>query len=295
MTEDGLRFLDDPDLWVFEVATGALTNLTDDGVSGALFRPDQAGTPRVDLFPTWSPDGQAIAFARAVEGEDGWADAAGGIFRIDPAGGQPEQIAPLPAPGAFAVFPELRWSADGRFLAYSLRLPDPDDPANGVWVVEADGTNQRQLLTDDQLAHPLLVELSARGIAFVASAAYLEDPQSHTGPRFVAVELASGAVTSLDALPRPLWTEPLLPLLAFSPDGGRLLSLNIANAAHSTERRLLVYDFDRAETLTLLDPIASWFGGAVPTGMVWGRNELVFVPGPRGSAILLRLAGTGAP
>jgi Tol biopolymer transport system component len=288
MTEDALRFFDESDIWVFDVATGHLTNLTDDGMSGGMLWPDEERTPLVDLFPTWAPDGQTIAFARTV-GDD-WAK--GGIFLIDADGGEPEQIAPLPAPGAFAVFPELRWSADGRFLAYSLLLPDRDDPANGVWVVEADGTNQRQVLTDADLVRPLLVELSARGTAFVASAAYLEDPQTHTGPRFAAVELASGAVQSLDALPPPLWGEPLLPMLTFSPDGGRLLFITIAP---SRERRLLVYDLDREETQTVLGPIDSWYGGSVPTGMVWGRNDVVFVPGPRGSAILLRLAGTAAP
>lgn len=285
MTEDSLLRSDESDVWVFEAATGRLTDLTDDGVTGPILSPGQEAPPLVDLFPTWSPDGQAIAFARAVRGDDGWVDA--GIFRIAAAGGTPVQVAPLPDPDAFPVYPALRWSADGRFLAYSVLMADHDDPANGVWVIDAEGTTQRQVLTGD-LRRPILVELSARGVAFIASADYVADPRAHAGPRFAAVDLASGATTSLDTLPPPMWGTPTLPMLTFSPDGSRLLYITIAQPP---DRRLQVYDLDRQETRTLLDPIETWFGGRPPTGMVWGRNDLVFVPGPRGSAILLHLGG----
>jgi Tol biopolymer transport system component len=292
MTEDGLIKFHEPDIWVFEAATGRLTNLTDDGVEGGTLLSDP-GTPRVDLFPAWSPDGLSIAFARAVRGDDGWADAEGGIFRVGIDGGQPEQIAPLPAPAAYAVYPELRWSADGSFLAYSLAMPDRDHAANGVWTVNADGTNQRQVLDDDDLERPLLVDLSARGVALVVSAEYLINLEAYDGTRMVAVDLATGAVTSLDALPPPMWGAPMLPLLTFSPDGSRLLYINVA--LPTRERRLLVYDFDAEETQTVLDPIDSWLGGAVPTGLVWGDDDLVFVPGFRATAILLRLDGDRKP
>jgi dipeptidyl aminopeptidase/acylaminoacyl peptidase len=269
---------------VFEVATGRLTNLTDDGVTGSLFSPEGAQPLLTDLFPAWSPDGQELAFARTVLEEDGGTTS--GIFRVSATGGEPKPVAPLPEPGAFAIFPELRWSADGNVIGYSLLMPNWDDPNNGLWVVEADGTNQRQLLTDSKLARPLLIDLSARGIAFIADADYLENPEGYTGHPFAVVDLATGEEDSLDALPPPMWGSPRLPMLVFSPDGKLLLFVTIAP---SGDQRLMLYDFDRRETSTLIDSVESWNGGAEPSGMAWADNGDVFVPGPQGNGILLPL------
>ena len=60
-------------------------------------------------------------------------------------------------------------------------------------------------------------------------------------------------------------------MLTFSPDDGRILYVTVEQPA---VRRLLVYDLDQAETSTVLDPIESWFGEAVPTGLVWGHNGI---------------------
>src|SRR3712207_7070193 len=57
---------------------------------------------------------------------------------------RPPRSTLFPYTTLFRSYPELRWSADGSFLAYSLVMPDRGDPANGVWVVDADGTNQRR-------------------------------------------------------------------------------------------------------------------------------------------------------
>jgi hypothetical protein len=171
-------------------------------------------------------------------------------------------------------------------IGYSLLMPNWDDPNNGLWVVEADGTNQRQLLTDSKLARPLLIDLSARGIAFIADADYLENPEGYTGHPFAVVDLATGEEDSLDALPPPMWGSPRLPMLVFSPDGKLLLFVTIAP---SGDQRLMLYDFDRRETSTLIDSVESWNGGAEPSGMAWADNGDVFVPGPQGNGILLPL------
>jgi WD40-like Beta Propeller Repeat len=62
-TDDFWRRFDEPDVWVFDVTTGDLRNLTDDGE-----RKFQLGgeneTAQLDLLPSWSADGETIQFAR---------------------------------------------------------------------------------------------------------------------------------------------------------------------------------------------------------------------------------------
>lgn len=82
----------EPDLWVLDVASGKLTNLTDDGVkaegmslNGAHDLPDGA---RVDLFPSWSADGKWIRFLRK--------DSAGvAVMAVPAGGGAPKKLGAL--------------------------------------------------------------------------------------------------------------------------------------------------------------------------------------------------------
>src|SRR5690606_15648635 len=71
--ERSAQYLVDSDIWRFEIATGELTNLTDDGVGGGLpiiSSEDDTEEFLVDLVPAWSPDGATIAFSRFTFGAD---------------------------------------------------------------------------------------------------------------------------------------------------------------------------------------------------------------------------------
>jgi len=62
-TDDFWRAFREPDVWMFDTRSGELENLTDDGADRFdLAEPDPAAT--IDLFPSWSPDGRFIRFAR---------------------------------------------------------------------------------------------------------------------------------------------------------------------------------------------------------------------------------------
>jgi hypothetical protein len=68
-TDDFWRLLREPDVWVFDVRSGELKNLTDDGVDELrLGERDPAAT--IDLLPSWSPDGKFVRFARGYAGAD---------------------------------------------------------------------------------------------------------------------------------------------------------------------------------------------------------------------------------
>ena len=85
----------DSDLWVVDLSSGTRIRLTDDGDSSN---------------PVWSPDGQAITFAR---------DTAGGMFSLRLDG----SVEPAHLLGSAIEYP-FGWSPDGRTLIFDRRSPE---------------------------------------------------------------------------------------------------------------------------------------------------------------------------
>ena len=133
-----------PGLVVFDTGHH-ITVMSDDGSTH-----DLTAGPVTDTSPSWSPDGQLLAFWRAT-GNGHWTivimDAGGGIRSS--VGVQATTPLPYPsddlrwstldwalgAPGAFA------WSPDSARLAFSQLV----DGTSAIWVVGADGSELRQL------------------------------------------------------------------------------------------------------------------------------------------------------
>ena len=137
--------------------------------------------PGLDAFPIWSPDGRRIAFESYRSGVDTDiytmnADGSDQRIALDQAGNVEEAIwSPdgkrIAAIGldhpwrGFLVVKELgdeapphrielppytfvgsiRWSPDGKTIAGVFRGPQPKEDMSGVFVVGADGSNQRAL------------------------------------------------------------------------------------------------------------------------------------------------------
>ena len=99
-------------------------------------RERQIQPPTGGLFPAWSPDGRKIAFSGLPRG-GGILDT---IHLMNPDG---SGVVDLGAPGECAT-----WSPDSSRIAYCSH---PGDGNWAVWVMDADGSNWRQL------THPKLI------------------------------------------------------------------------------------------------------------------------------------------
>jgi Tol biopolymer transport system component len=99
-------------------------------------------TPGLDGFPTWSPDGQRIAFV---------SDRAGGnweIYVMRSDGTHQRRLTNTQEDEDEAA---LAWSPDGEKIAYATDglgtgplKDDPYDPS--IWVMDADGSDRRRLI-----------------------------------------------------------------------------------------------------------------------------------------------------
>ncbi|MEK7468201.1 MAG: DPP IV N-terminal domain-containing protein [Planctomycetota bacterium] len=103
------------DLWIGDIETGVLTQLTKDRWH--------------DDHPCWSPDGKTIAYTSEHESQ-------GDLYAVDVATGE---TVPLAKTAANEMTPQF--SPDGKYLAYA----SDDGGTFNVWVMELDGGNAQRV------------------------------------------------------------------------------------------------------------------------------------------------------
>lgn len=127
----------EPDVWVLDVGSAELTNLTDDGVepegmslAGDVDFPADAD---VDVYPSWSADGKRIRFLRKES--DGIA-----LMSIPADGGEPDQLGSIDT--AWGDLQSAAWAEDT--VAW---LSGPSEGGGGeVLVADVDGDDQHKVL-----------------------------------------------------------------------------------------------------------------------------------------------------
>jgi len=139
--------------------------------TGAIFTANPNGTrvkqvtrPRrgvVDQFVDWSPNGRKLVFERKVPcpaggPRDGLDNTCDRIYTVSRDGKGLKALVPCgfkvskPFPGTCVGARTPSWSPDGSKIAFRYALSDDDYPDSfttniGIWIVNADGTDRRQV------------------------------------------------------------------------------------------------------------------------------------------------------
>jgi YD repeat-containing protein len=116
---------------------GALIAYADNQGSISVMRPDSSASRRVPgtdqgEYPSWSPDGATLAFSTPIGGKD--------IYRVRLDGSDRTRLTDAPGEDW-----QVDWSPDGRRIAFASQR---DSTLGDVYVMGADGSDQRRLSTD---------------------------------------------------------------------------------------------------------------------------------------------------
>jgi Tol biopolymer transport system component len=183
----------------------------------------EIGGPRLAGFnPAWSPDGKQIAFVNL--------DPVDAVWLIDVDGSNAHRL--TNAPGTGWAFWNAQWSPDGKRLAFLAG----DDNHHDVWVIDAQGTIERNISTstEDESwptwspdgAKVAYVRISPAGFGnFVVSNPDGSEPVTLSGP-FVTANL-------------PIWSPDGTKLFGFESGGGNSARIN---GPHAGRDAMIAYD-----------------------------------------------------
>ena len=225
LAEEAFTYLRDGDLWLMDASTGGLVNLDDDGYSGKLIFGGDAvqGTITVPASPTFTPDGLAVTYSRSTFRDR---MPVGNDIAIAPiAGGPAKHLVQVSDTAPGLAYFGMRWAPDGETLYYSINDVSATSTINGIWAVEADGTDMHQVAgaTDPDLGEPAAMQVSSDGSHILAW--YPEAPdctgRRHTICRVIDPSSGSAAPLVLDTDPT-LVSRGVVQMATFSPDGRRL-------------------------------------------------------------------------
>ena len=201
-----------------------------DGTGGQVLARFE-GEPQNPGAPTWSPDGTMLAFATF------------GIYVVEADGTDLRLVTRYDGERTCADL-EPSWSPDGSSIAFAVRCESEDE---GIWLVDADGTDRRQLLApNEELVSLSFPAWSPDGLA-IAFAGVSGGPIEFEHDIYVMTADGSGITKLTEGLGFP--TMP-----TWSPDGSRIALLD-----WSTDR-LLVINADGTD----LETIAARASGCCP-------------------------------
>lgn len=200
----------DSDIFVFDLASGAIVNLTEDEPKDKpavnLIGDDAEGyVLDIDVYPAWSPDGESLVFARSVAsgGLLGGSSIGTTICRVARDGGEVEVLGPV-SPGIPLAVSSIRTGAEDGSMLFTTWPPAPDDPVHGVFRMSADGVPEGIFTGKmvDQTRFPILMDVApaASKASVVSSANHQAGPGNAPGPTWFELDLETGIPTPFEEI-----------------------------------------------------------------------------------------------
>src|SRR5262245_3317154 len=125
----------------FEGNTGVYVAAVGSGEARRL-SPDHSQDKIVDYEPSWSPDGQHIAFVRLFPPQPGVEPTPGVIYVMSPLGTDIVKVSDFPVAFEYGPFPtSVSWSPDSRFIVAPRRSSSPAADDGGIYLIPLDGTS----------------------------------------------------------------------------------------------------------------------------------------------------------
>src|SRR5262245_45618953 len=214
---DALVRFRDTDIRLFDPATFAVRNLTEDSFNGSLL--NGKGPANLDVLARWI-DSDTIAFVRYAIPEGGFTQgASASLMMIEVEGGDPKPALQISSGGKIPVW-AIAVSADGRQIAYGVVDKDNADNA-GIYLLNLGEATPKRVAAMGGDSKP------PTGLAFSADGKFLLLlGRNADGIDASIIDLASGAIVPVDPAPNIVG-------VAWSPKGSALayITYDRTNAA----------------------------------------------------------------
>ena len=295
---ENLPALMESDLWVFDIPSGVLSNLTDDGLEGDLTTAlERAQSEKVDFnldsLPAWSPDSKTLAFVRSIYGNTQQTF----LCLISATGGEVTKLLIVDDQHSLAVWRGMRWTPDGKKILFTITILEDETGKNGVWIVDKNGKNFKQLVKEKEgWGYVSLYEVSAKGDkALIGYPRALSHADKNPNLCFYElVDLKTGILTPLMEIPtdseqsgnQVVFYSPTQ--ATFSPDGSKIVyHYNLAGKDQPTPQ-LVVQDVGSTHG----EVLGSWpiyLGEDVGPSLFWGENDMIYLMSGPGLGTLYQL------
>lgn len=269
----------DSDIFVQDAETGAVMNLTDDGVEEYY----EATEPfAMDTYPSWAVNSGSLVFQRASQDQPEHP-----IMRIARDGGEPEVVATFPDGVAPVINGRVHLLGDGTRLFSTIPNPREPELAHGVFRMTPDGrTDMIVPGPEDGRYATSLLDISPDGRTMLVAQPHLmiENPAA---PYVFLMDAASGEELV------PIEGNVVAPI--FLPDGSGVLAATL-NEDRSLTLTIMTLDNTATELVTLpaAEPEPGLAAVGVSPSLTWSEVNVILVHTSPGTTLLQVEPGSGA-